>query len=139
MAQEALVSKVVQEFKEFILRGNVVELAVAVIIGAAFTGIVTAVNDGLVSPLVGMLGGRDFTEYDFVLNDSTFNYGIVINAAISFLMVAAIVFFLIVKPMNILMARMKRDVQDEPAAPETPADVALLTEIRDLLKAQRTP
>jgi large conductance mechanosensitive channel len=139
MAREALVSKVVQEFKEFILRGNVVELAVAVIIGAAFTGIVTAVNDGLVSPLVGILGGRDFTEYDFVLNDSTFNYGIVINAAISFLMIAAIVFFLIVKPMNVLMTRMKRDVQDEPAAPETPADVALLSEIRDLLKAQRTP
>lgn len=132
-------SKVVQEFKEFILRGNVVELAVAVIIGAAFTGIVTAINDGLVSPLVGMLGGRDFTDYDFVLNDSTFNYGIVINAAISFLMVAAVVFFVIVKPMNILTGRMKRDVQDEPAASETPADVALLTEIRDLLKAERTP
>jgi large conductance mechanosensitive channel len=99
---------VLKEFKEFISRGNVVELAVAVIIGAAFTAIMTSVVEGLVTPLIGMIGGKDFREMTFTINDSIFSYGIVINAVIYFLVVAAVVFFLIVKPINVLNERRRR-------------------------------
>lgn len=121
------------DFKKFLFRGNVVDLAVAVIIGAAFTAIITAVVEGLITPLVGMVFSTDFSDMDFVLNDSTFRYGLVINAVIFFVAVAAVVFFLIVKPMQALMAR--RAAGEEQAAAE-PTEAELLAEIRDLL-AQR--
>ena len=124
----------VKEFKEFINRGNVVDLAVAVVIGAAFTAIVTAVVEGLVTPLVGMIGGTDFREMTFTLNDSIFSYGIVINALIYFLAVAAVVFFLVVKPLNVLQERRRRG--EEPGPEELSDEAALLSEIRDLLRAQ---
>ncbi len=127
-------SNVVKEFKEFISRGNVVDLAVAVVIGAAFTAIVTAVVEGLVTPLVGMIGGTDFREMTFTLNDSVFSYGIVINAIIYFLAVAAVVFFLVVKPLNVLQERRRRGEEPQPA--ELSDEAALLSEIRDLLRAQ---
>jgi large conductance mechanosensitive channel len=115
----------------------VIDLAVAVIIGAAFTAIVTAVVTGLVTPLVGMIFSKDFSKMTFEVNDSTFNYGIVINAVIYFVSVAAVVFFFIVKPMQVLMDRRGRGEEPVEAEP-TPSDEAvLLTEIRDLL-AQRT-
>lgn len=125
------------EFKKFLFRGNVIDLAVAVIIGAAFTAIVTAVTTGLITPLVGMIFARDFTRMTFVINDSIFSYGVVIDAVIRFVSTAAVVFFVIVKPMQAIMAR--RAAGDEPAE-DTPApsdETLLLTEIRDLL-AQRT-
>jgi large conductance mechanosensitive channel len=126
------VPAVIKEFREFISRGNVVELAVAVIVGTAFTAIVTAVVEGLITPLVGIIGGTDFREMTFTVNDSVFRYGIVINAVIYFLIVSAVVFFLIVKPINILNERRKRG--DEPVPPEELSDEAvLLAEIRDLL------
>ena len=122
-----------EEFKKFLFRGNVVDLAVAVIIGAAFTAIVTAIVTGLITPLVGMIFSKDFTQMTFEVNDSTFSYGLVIDAILRFVSVAAVVFFLIVKPMGALMARRARGeepVEDTPA----PSDEALLlTEIRDLL------
>jgi large conductance mechanosensitive channel len=125
------------EFKKFLFRGNVVDLAVAVIIGAAFTAIVTAIVEGLITPLVGMIFSKDFSTMTFEINESTFNYGNVINAVIYFVSVAAVVFFFIVKPMQAVMARRARGeepIEDTPA----PSDEAvLLTEIRDLL-AQRT-
>jgi large conductance mechanosensitive channel len=125
------------EFKKFLFRGNVVDLAVAVIIGAAFTAIVTAITTGLITPLVGMIFSKDFTEMTFEINDSTFSYGLVIDAVIRFVSVAAVVFFLIVKPVTAMAARRARGeepVEDTPA----PSDEALLlTEIRDLL-AQRS-
>ena len=125
----------VKEFKDFISRGNVVDLAVAVVIGAAFTAIVTAVVTGLITPLIGMIGGTDFRNIDFTINGSTFEVGTVINALIYFLIVAAVVFFFVVKPLNVFEERRKRG--EEPVEPEAMSDEALLlTEIRDLLAAQ---
>jgi large conductance mechanosensitive channel len=127
---------VLKEFKEFISRGNVVELAVAVIIGAAFTAIVASVVEGLITPLIGMIGGKDFREMTFTINGSPFRYGIVINAFIYFLSVAAVVFFFIVKPINLLNERRRRG--QEPVTEDEMSDEAvLLAEIRDLLAAQR--
>jgi large conductance mechanosensitive channel len=128
----------IEEFKKFLFRGNVVDLAVAVIIGAAFTAIVTAITTGLITPLVGMIFSKDFTQMTFEINDSTFSYGLVIDAVIRFISIAAVVFFLIVKPMSTIMERRRRG--DEPVE-DTPApsdEAVLLTEIRDLL-AQRAP
>lgn len=125
------------DFKKFLFRGNVVDLAVAVIIGAAFTAIVTAIVEGLITPLVGMIASKDFSLMTFEINNSIFNYGIVINAVIKFASVAAVVFFLIVKPMQAMASRRASGdevIEDTPA----PTDEALLlTEIRDLL-SQRT-
>lgn len=121
------------EFKKFLFRGNVVDLAVAVIIGTAFTAIVGAIVEGLITPLIGMIFSKDFSDMTFEVNDSVFRYGTVINAVIYFVSVAAVVFFLIVKPMQALAdrrARGQEPVEDTPA----PSDEAvLLTEIRDLL------
>ena len=126
---------VVQEFKEFISRGNVVDLAVAVVIGAAFTGIVNAIVAGLLTPLIGILFSSDFRGIDFTVRDSTFEVGVVINAALQFLVVAAAVFFFFVKPINVLNERRRRG--QEPAPPSPPTDEAvLLAEIRDLLRAR---
>ena len=126
----------VKEFKDFISRGNVVDLAVAVVIGTAFTAIVTAVVAGLITPLIGMIGGTEFRDIDFEINGSTFEVGLVINAVIYFVIVAAIVFFLVVQPLNVLEERRKRG--EEPVEPEAMSDEALLlTEIRDLLRAQQ--
>jgi large conductance mechanosensitive channel len=128
------VADVFKEFKEFISRGNVVELAVAVVIGAAFTAIVTSVVEGLITPLIGMIGGKDFRQMTFTVNDSVFSYGIVINAVIYFLTVSAVVFFLVVKPLNLLQERRRRG--EEPPPEQLSDEAALLTEIRDLLRAQ---
>jgi large conductance mechanosensitive channel len=128
------VANVFREFREFISRGNVVDLAVAVVIGAAFTAIVTAVVEGLITPLIGMIGGKDFRRMTFTINESVFSYGIVINAVIYFLVVSAVVFFLVVKPLNVLQERRRRGEEPEPAALSDEA--ALLSEIRDLLRAQ---
>lgn len=124
------------EFKKFLFRGNVIDLAVAVIIGAAFTAIVNAIVGGLITPLVGMIFSKDFSEMTFDVNGSVFRYGEVINAVISFVAIAAVVFFLIIKPMQTLMTR--RAAGDEPME-DTPApsdETVLLTEIRDLLASR---
>ena len=126
---------VLKEFREFISRGNVVDLAVAVIIGAAFTAIIAAVVQGLITPLVGMIGGTDFRDMTFTINDSVFRYGLVINAVIYFVAVAAVVFFLIVKPINVLNERRRRGQEPVDEA-ELSDEVVLLTEIRDLLAAR---
>jgi large conductance mechanosensitive channel len=125
---------VIKEFKEFLLRGNVVDLAVAVVIGGAFTAIVTALSKGILTPLVGMIVGTDFSDMTFTLNGSTFSYGIVIDAVISFVLISAVVFFLIVKPMQVLAARRAKG---EVEAPEPTPEAVLLTEIRDLLRARQ--
>jgi large conductance mechanosensitive channel len=126
---------ILKEFKEFVSRGSVVELAVAVIIGAAFTAVVTAVVRGLITPLVGMISATDFRKMDFTINNSTFRYGLVINAVIYFVAVAAVVFFLIVKPINVLNERRRRGEEPVDEA-EQSDEVVLLTEIRDLLAAR---
>jgi large conductance mechanosensitive channel len=94
------------EFKAFVLRGNVLDLAVAVVIGAAFTQIVNSLVENIITPLIGAIGGQpDFSSLTFTINGSEFRYGAFINALISFLIIAAVVYFLIVKPMNVLLAR----------------------------------
>ena len=126
-------------FRDFILRGNVIDLAVAVIIGGAFTAIVTAIGDSLINPLIASVGGVDASGLGFAIrpgNDATFlDFGAVITAAINFLIVAAIVYFVIVAPMNKIMEMRKKGQVDEVEA--TPEDIALLQEIRDLLKSGR--
>ena len=97
-----------KEFRDFVLRGNVVELAVAVVIGAAFGAVVASMVENLITPLIGAIGGEpDFGGLSFTINDSEFGYGAFINALLSFLIVAAVVFFLVVRPLNKLMEKLK--------------------------------
>ncbi|GAB2907562.1 large-conductance mechanosensitive channel protein MscL [Rhodococcus aerolatus] len=124
----------VKGFKDFILRGNVIDLAVAVVIGAAFGAIVTAFTGSIIKPLIAAIGGAESPGLGFTLragNENTFvDFGAVITAAINFLIVAAVVYFILVLPMNKLKERRKAGVEDGPAEP---TDVELLIEIRDLL------
>lgn len=117
------VAKQLGEFKKFILRGNVVELAVAVVIGAAFNEIVQSLVKGLITPLIAAIGGQpDFSALKFTLNGSEFMYGNFINATISFLIIAAVVFFLIIQPLNRFMAHVKpSDEVDKPSERPCPA------------------
>ncbi len=98
-----------KDFKAFILRGNVVDLAVAVVIGTAFGRIVTAMVEGIFTPLLAIPGETNFGELAFTIGGGVFRYGDVINAIISFLSIAAAVFFFVVKPVNALMARRKTE------------------------------
>jgi large conductance mechanosensitive channel len=132
-----------EDFKKFLFRGNIVDLAVAVIIGAAFALVVTSFTDGVVSPLIGLVAGQNFDTLTVTLKEAsgsdpgvTLYYGRVITALINFVLVAAVLFFVVVKPMQALMARRARG--EEPAE-DTPApsdEAVLLTEIRDLLRAR---
>jgi large conductance mechanosensitive channel len=99
-------SSLVNEFKTFILRGNVLDLAVAVVIGAAFGAIVTSLVENIITPIIAAIGGQpDFSALTFTINNSEFRYGAFINSLIAFLIIALVVFFLIIKPMNALMAK----------------------------------
>jgi large conductance mechanosensitive channel len=103
-----------QEFKAFIFRGNIVDLAVAVVIGIAFGAVITALVADIITPLIAAIfGSHDFSALTFTINNSTFLYGAFINAVISFVLIAAAVFFVVVKPMNAIDARRTKD---EPAA-----------------------
>ena len=99
-----------KEFRQFILRGNLVDLAVAVVIGTAFTAVVTALVKDLITPLIAAVGGEaDFGALDFTVNDSVFRYGHFLNALITFVTIAAVVFFFVVKPVNALLERFKTE------------------------------
>ncbi len=146
------------EFKKFILKGNVVDLSTGVIIGAAFTGIVTAFTKGIVEPVLALFGGGPKPELKVPIMtrpvevveknaggvDVTktvdklieLDVGLIIGALISFLITAAVVFFVIIKPMNKLVAMTNKPVPP-PEAPPPPPEVQLLTEIRDLLKKEQ--
>ena len=102
-----------KDFKAFVLRGNVIDLAVAVVIGTAFGALVTSFVENLLTPLIAIPGTRDFSDLAFTISDSTFGYGNVINALIAFLLIAAAVFFFVVKPVNALMARHKTEPEVE--------------------------
>ncbi|MEA2316814.1 MAG: large conductance mechanosensitive channel [Solirubrobacteraceae bacterium] len=105
-----------REFRAFVLRGNLVDLAVAVVIGTSFAAVVNAVVKDLVTPLIAAIGGQpDFGDLAFTINGSRFAYGDFLNALLTFLLVAAVVFFLVVKPVNALMAalRTEPDVESE--------------------------
>jgi len=102
----------VKGFRSFITRGNLIELAVAVVIGTAFTAVVTAIVGDLITPLIAAIGGKpNFASLTFTVNHSRFLYGAFLNAAVSFLIIAAVVYFLIVSPMAKIMARMARAVE----------------------------
>jgi large conductance mechanosensitive channel len=124
------------EFRAFIMRGNVVDLAVAVIMGVAFGAVVTALVEHLLMPLIAMIAGEpDFSGLQFTVNDAVFGYGAFINAVLNFLLVSIAVFFFIVKPVQRLSSmRQREEVAAEPPAPSE--DVLLLREIRDLLQRQ---
>ncbi len=120
------------EFKAFIAKGNVLDLAVGIIIGAAFTAIVTSLVDDLIQPLIGLIiGGIDFSSWGFSVGDAKFAIGNFITAVIKFLIVAWVV-FLIVKAVN----RMMPKKEETPAAPAGPSDNDLLKEILATLKAK---
>jgi large conductance mechanosensitive channel len=124
-----------RQFRDFLLRGNVVDLAVAVVIGAAFGAVITSFVADLVTPLIAAIGGKpDFAALSFTINGSRFRYGSFLNAVLSFVLIAAAVFFLVVKPVGALMERRKAGL--EPEAEAVPEDVVLLGEIRDLLRAR---
>ena len=120
-------SSLAREFKQFILRGNLVDLAVAVVIGTAFGAVVTALVADLVTPLIAALGGKpNFGNLSFEINDSTFRYGHFLNALLAFVLVAAVIFFLVLKPVNLLMSRHKVDTATEArtrSCPECLSDV----------------
>src|SRR6266498_2985613 len=98
--------KLVNEFKQFLLRGNLVDLAVAVVIGLAFADLVTSLVKDLITPLIAAIAGKhDFAALSFTINGSTFAYGDFINKLITFLMIAAVVFFFVIKPVNALLSR----------------------------------
>ena len=120
-----------KEFRDFINRGNVIDLAVAVIIGAAFTAIVKSLVDDVIMPIIGViLGGVDFTTLAVTVGEANITYGNFIQAIINFVIIAFVV-FLIVRSIN----NMKKKEEAAPSAPPEPsAEEKLLTEIRDLLK-----
>lgn len=136
----------IKGFRDFILRGNVIELAIAVVIGSAFTALVGAFTANIIKPVIASAGGIDAAGFGFRIrpgNDATFvDIGAVITAAVTFLITAAVVYFLFVVPMNRASARLRalaapQEQQEQPL----PVDTALLTEMRDLLKemAAREP
>ncbi|TFF06585.1 large conductance mechanosensitive channel protein MscL [Cellulosimicrobium funkei] len=136
---------VFQGFKEFVLRGNAIDLAVGVVIGAAFSGVVTAIVEDFINPLIGAIFGKpDLTGlWDITLRagneakdipPSVISVGGVLNAILQFLIIAVALYFVIVLPMNKLAERRKKDEEPEPEAPAE--DVRVLQEIRDLLAAQ---
>ncbi len=138
--------QLIDEFKAFIMKGNVVDLAVGVIIGSAFGSIVTSLVADVITPIIGLIGGKpDFSSIVFfghtVIKDGLpiieggIMIGKFINASISFLIIAGVIFFFLVKPINKLKALAAKKEAAKPAEPPpTPEDVKLLTEIRDLLK-----
>lgn len=110
-----------KEFKQFLLRGNVVDLAVGVVVGAAFGTVVSALVADLLTPLIAAVARvPDFSGLSFTVNGSKFMYGHLINAAISFLLVATAVFFFVVKPMNLLVSRSHREAPADPTTKKCP-------------------
>jgi large conductance mechanosensitive channel len=119
-------------FKKFILRGNVVDLAVGVVIGAAFGGLVESLVKDILTPFIGAIAKvPDFSGLFFTLNDSKFMYGSFINTVISFLLVSVAIYFFVVLPINKLVERTKNNEESTP--PVTPEEIVLLREIRDQL------
>ena len=125
--------KLLNEFKEFISRGNVIDMAVGVIIGSAFSKIVTSLVNDIIMPLVGIIiGGLDFTSLSIKIKDSEILYGAFIQNIVDFLIIAVCIFTVI----KLINKFKKQKPAEEPAPVETPEDIKLLTEIRDLLKKE---
>jgi large conductance mechanosensitive channel len=110
-----------KEFKQFLLRGSVVDLAVGIVIGVAFAGLVTALVKDLLTPLVGAIfGTHDFSRLSFTIHKSTFLYGDFLNALIAFVTIAAVVYFFVVKPVNNLIQRSRREPTPDPTTRKCP-------------------
>ncbi|RFA19288.1 large conductance mechanosensitive channel protein MscL [Subtercola boreus] len=131
-------------FKEFILRGNVIDLAVAVVIGAAFTAVVTAIVTGIFNPIISAIFQSDTLNdaLDVHVGSATIKFGLVLGAIIQFLIVALVVYFVFVLPINhlkkVAFFKNQQSPATEAAAATPPTEAELLTEIRDLLAAQRS-
>jgi large conductance mechanosensitive channel len=125
----------IKGFKDFLLRGNVVDLAVAVVIGAAFTALVGQFTASFLQPLIGLVGGGGLDGGTFEVDGQVFDWAAFVNAVITFVLTAAVVYFAVVLPMKTIMERRKRG---EEAGPAQPTQVELLVEIRDLLRAQQS-
>lgn len=126
--------KLFNEFKEFISKGNVIDMAVGVIIGGAFSKIVSSLVNDIIMPLIGIIiGGLDFTSLSIKVKDSTIQYGLFIQNVIDFLIIAACIFTVI----KIINKFKKQKPVEEPKPVETKEDIKLLTEIRDLLKNKK--
>ncbi|MDK6564827.1 MAG: large conductance mechanosensitive channel protein MscL [Corynebacterium pyruviciproducens] len=138
---QAVIKENFEGFKAFLMRGNVVDLAVAVVVGAAFTSIVNAFTSNIIKPLIAALGGAEVKGFGIHIisgNPATFiDFGALITAVINFLIVASVVYFLFVLPMNKYKEVRARQLGLDPKAEEVPADVALLTEIRDMMAAEQ--
>ncbi len=111
-----------QDFKKFILRGNLVDLAVAVVIGTAFGDVVKSLVSSVITPMIAAVGSQpDFAKMAFQINGSTFSYGVFLNALVSFLLIATVVFFVVVQPVNkLLSASNRRKTTDDPTTKKCP-------------------
>jgi large conductance mechanosensitive channel len=134
---------VLKEFRQFILRGNLVDLAVAVVIGAAFGAVVTALVKDLITPLIAAIGGNpDFSALHFAINGSRFAYGDFLNALLAFLLLAAVIFFLVVKPVNALMSRYRPEPapdRETSACPECLSDIPVAARRCAFCTAEQAP
>jgi large conductance mechanosensitive channel len=126
----------IKGFRDFIMRGNVIELAVAVAIGSAFTAVVTQFGKSFIDPLVKVFGGGGVSGGTFTIRGQVFDWSAFVNALIFFLITAAVIYFFVVVPYNTFEERRKRG-QGPVDPPAPPDDVQLLTEIRDLLREQQ--
>ncbi len=124
----------IKGFKDFLLRGNIVDLAVAVVIGTAFTLLVTSFTESFLEPLIGLVGGGGIDGGVYEVDEQRFTWGAFLNAIITFVLTAAVVYFVVVTPMKKLL---ERRAAGEEAGPVAPTQVELLVEIRDLLRAQQ--
>jgi len=124
----------IREFRDFLLRGNIIELAVAFVIGAAFALVVKSFNDNIITPIIAMLGGKpDFSGLYFTINGAQFRWGAFLTDLLGFIITAAAVFFLVVKPVNTI--ELRRKLGEEPVVEPT-EEIVLLREIRDSLRAR---
>ena len=125
-----------KEFKEFMNRGNVLDMAVGVIIGAAFKDIVTSLVDNIISPVIGLFGGKNFDQYEFVIGEATIKYGSFITSVINFVIMAFVI-FMMVKIINGISKKLEKPVVEEPKAPTTKKCPYCMSEIS--IEASRCP
>lgn len=128
----------IKEFKEFISKGNVMDMAVGIIIGTAFTAIVSSLVESILMPIIGVISGeKSVADMSVMVGNAAIGYGAFIQAIIDFLLIAWVL-FMIIKALNKAKAKLEAEKAEAPAEPEpTPADIELLTEIRDLLKEKK--